>query len=98
MEKTAHQQGLLFIDAVLLFEKGWNKYCDKIICVKVDFEIQKQRVMKRDNISEEEFLNIYHLQMNNDKKCALSDLVLDTNCGLDELEINVKKILDKING
>lgn len=98
MEESAHQQGLLFIDAVLLFEKGWNKYCDKVICVTVDFETQKQRVMKRDAISEEEFLDIYHLQMNNSKKCELSDIILDTGCDLNKLEFNVKKVLDKING
>ena len=98
IEEVSHQHGILFIDAVLLFEKGWNKYCDKVICVTVDFETQKQRVMKRDDISEEEFLDIYHLQMNNSKKCKISDIVLDTGCPLSQLEVNVKEILDKING
>ena len=78
------------------FQKNSPKYCDKVICVTVDLETQKQRVMKRDNISEEEFLDIYHLQMNNTKKCELADLVLNTGCDLDKLEFNVKMILDKI--
>lgn len=91
--KAAKQNGLLFIDAVLLFEKSWNEYCEKVICVTVDDETQKQRVMKRDNISEQEFSDIYHLQMAKDKKCALADIVLDTGCSFDTLENKVKEIL-----
>ena len=96
INSTASRQGWLFIDAVLLFEKGWNKYCDKVICVDVDLEIQKSRVIKRDCISEKEFFDIYNLQMNNKKKCELSDIVLDTNCSIDDLKVKVKKILDEL--
>lgn len=94
--ESAKHEGFLFIDAVLLFEKKWNEYCEKVICVTVDDETQKQRVMKRDNISEEEFLDIYHLQMNKDKKCKLADIVIDTGCSLEVLEQKVKKVLDTI--
>lgn len=98
INEVASKQGLLFIEAVLLFEKGWNRYCHEVWGVTVDFEIQKQRVMKRDNITEEEFLDIYHLQMNKDLKCQLVDRVIDTGCDLRELENKVKLILDEING
>ena len=35
----------VFLDAALLFEKGWDKYCDFIILADVDYDIQKNRVM-----------------------------------------------------
>lgn len=96
INEAARRQGWLFIDAALLIEKGWDKYCDKVICVSADLETQKKRVMERDGISEEEFYDIYHLQMENDKKCALADEVLDTQCSPAELETRVKTLLKKL--
>lgn len=96
MNESAQKQGILFIDAVLLFEKGWNRFCEKVICVTVDPEIQKQRVIKRDNITEDDFYKIYHLQMNNGIKCQISDIVVDTNCSLEELENKANKILKEL--
>lgn len=93
IKEVSSKEGILFIDAVLLFEKKWNRYCQKVICVTVDDDIQKQRVIQRDGISEEEFWNIYHLQMNKDKKCALADIIIDTNCSLEELELKAKEII-----
>lgn len=96
INSAAQRQGWLFIDAALLIEKGWNKYCDKVVCVAADPETQKARVMERDGISEEEFYNIYHLQMENSKKCTLADEVLDTQCSAAELEARVKTLLNKL--
>ena len=93
IKEVSHGEGIFFVDAVLLFEKGWHKYCDKVICVKVDLETQKQRVMKRDKISEKEFFDIYYLQMNSEKKCALADEIIDTGCSLEELEEKAKNVV-----
>ena len=93
IEDSKQKDGILFIDAVLLFEKGWNRFCEKVICVTVDAETQKQRVMCRDNITEEEFYKIYHLQMANDLKCQMADIVIDTNCSLKELEQKAKELV-----
>ncbi|MBR1605531.1 MAG: dephospho-CoA kinase [Alphaproteobacteria bacterium] len=96
INEMSKKQGILFIDAVLLFEKGWNRFCEKVICVTVDPNIQKQRVMKRDNITEDDFYKIYHLQMNNGIKCQISDIVVDTDCSLEVLENKARKILKEL--
>lgn len=77
--KKARFNGICFIDIALLFEKGWDKYCDVIILADVDYEIQKQRVMKRDNVSAEDFDKINNIQLKNDDKKVLSDIVIDTD-------------------
>ncbi len=41
------------VDAPLLFEAGVDALCDEIVAVTVPFEKRLQRIMKRDNISEE---------------------------------------------
>ena len=68
-----------FIDVALLFEMGWEKYCDFIMVADVPYEIQKQRVMKRDNVSAEHFEQIVAVQLDNNAKKALADIVVDTN-------------------
>ena len=79
ISSIAKKNYVFFIDAALLFEKGWDKYCDAIILADVDYDIQKQRVMKRDNISEKDFEKINNLQINNNDKKKFADFVVDTN-------------------
>lgn len=88
---------LFFIDAALLFEMGWNKFCDYIIVANVDYEVQKQRVMCRDNISAEDFEKINSIQMKNSDKILLSDFVVDTNKSKNILLVDLLSIIDGMN-
>ncbi len=76
---NAKKDDLFFIDVALLFEMGWDKYCDLIILADVDYEIQKKRVMLRDNVTAEDFDKINNVQMKNEDKKLLSDVVVDTD-------------------
>ncbi len=99
--KNAKSTYLIFLDAALLFEKGWNKYCNFIILADVDYEIQKSRVMKRDNISAEDFDRINNIQLKNEYKKVLSDIVIDTDAKINVLKRNMIEIieeLENING
>ena len=44
---------LAVVDAPLLFESGFDKECDDIICVTAPQDIRLARIMARDNISRE---------------------------------------------
>lgn len=83
---------LIFIDAALIYELGWDKYCDLVIVADVDYEIQKQRVMSRDNISAEDFEKIVALQMNNNDKICRGDVVINTDKSLGRLKIELFKM------
>ncbi len=96
LEKVKDQKGLYFIDAALIFEKGWQRFCDKVVCVHTDYETQKQRVMQRDNISENDFIKIYKSQMDNAEKCRLSDFVIDMNGSLAHIENQVEDLINKL--
>ena len=72
--KKAKYDCICFLDAALLFEKKWDKYCDFIILADVDYKIQKKRVMLRDNISEDDFDKINNIQLkNSDKKVLICE-------------------------
>ncbi|MDD4556021.1 MAG: dephospho-CoA kinase [Alphaproteobacteria bacterium] len=83
-----------FIDVALLFEMGWEKYCDFIIVADVDYEIQKQRVMKRDNVSVEHFEQIVAVQLDNKTKKELADVVIDTNTTSNLLKLEIINIIN----
>lgn len=72
-------QGLVFVDVALLYEMGWNKYFDFVMLADVEYDEQKARVMKRDNISADDFEKINKLQMPQEIKRKKADFVVDTN-------------------
>ena len=90
--KNSKFDELVFIDAALIYELEWDKYCDLVIVADVDCDIQKQRVMKRDGISAEDFEKIVTLQMSNDEKVCRGDVVINTNKNLRRLKIELFKM------
>lgn len=78
IRKYHKKSEFLFIDAALIFEMNWDIYCDYIILADVDKKIQKQRVMKRDKISENDYKKIVAKQMDNDIKKKKADFVINT--------------------
>ena len=83
-----------FIDVALLFEMGWEKYCDFVVVADVPYEIQKQRVMKRDNVSAEHFEQIVAVQLDNDAKKELADMVVNTNTTPNLLRLEIINIIN----
>ena len=86
----------VFLDAALLFEKGWDKYCDFVILADVDYDIQRKRVMIRDNISADDFDKINNVQLKNDDKKLLSDVVINTDKKLNVLKVELIKIIGNL--
>ncbi len=85
--------GIVFFEAPLLFELKWEKFFDYVVVADVDYNIQKERVMMRDNISEEEFVKINALQMSRCDKICRADIVIDTGVDLNTLRKNIVQIL-----
>ena len=95
INKYAKDDCIVFLDAALLFEKGWDKYCDVIILADVDYKIQKERVMKRDGVSAEDFDKINNIQIKNENKKNLADIVVDTDKSLNILK---KEMIEIVSG
>lgn len=87
IKKQAEKSEFLFLDVALLFEMCWDIYCDYVILADVDKNIQKQRVINRDNISEDDFNNIIKQQKDQEIKKELADYVINTN-----LERGINKV------
>lgn len=95
---NTNKKGLLFVDAALLFEMKWDKYCDFIIVADVDAQIQKKRVIERDNITEDDFYKINKKQMKNSDKIKKADIVINTDKSLNLLKLEMIYVIKGIEG
>lgn len=97
IRKNAFIDDLFFLDVALLFEMGWDKYCDLVLVADVDTEIQKQRVMKRDNVSAEHFEKINNVQMSQAEKISLADVVIETDVPMNLLKVQLLSVIEGLN-
>ncbi|PKK94726.1 MAG: dephospho-CoA kinase [Tenericutes bacterium HGW-Tenericutes-5] len=79
LKKLAKTEDFVVLDIPLLFEAKMEDFCDVIICVYVDEIIQIERLIKRNNLSEEEALKRISSQMPLSEKCKISDYVIDNS-------------------
>lgn len=84
-----------FVDIPLFFEK-MNYPISKSLVIYTPKEIQIQRLMKRDNIDENEAKLKISNQMNIEEKRKLADMVIDNSQNLKHLQAEVERIIGEI--
>jgi dephospho-CoA kinase len=70
---------ILVFDIPILFETGGDAAMDAVACVDIDRTTQRQRVLARGTMSEEQLDQILAKQMPNAEKCARADFVIVTD-------------------
>lgn len=53
-QKAFETHNIVIVDAAAIIESGFADTCDKLVVVTAPEEIRKERIMKRDNISEKD--------------------------------------------
>ncbi|OIK07624.1 dephospho-CoA kinase [Bacillus sp. MUM 13] len=97
-EKAFHEgEKAVFMDIPLLFESKLTYMTDKTLLVYVDEDVQKERLIKRNALSEQDALARISSQMPLVEKKKLADAVVDNNGDLKETLKNVKQILKEWN-
>ncbi|MGE6719229.1 dephospho-CoA kinase [Peribacillus frigoritolerans] len=85
----------VFMDIPLLFESKLTFMVDKTLLIYVDEQVQLQRLMNRNGLSETEALARINSQMPFADKKALADAVIDNNGDINETKRQVKAILSE---
>ncbi len=88
---------LVVLDIPLLFETGGEHRVDGIIVVTAPKNIQRKRVLSRDNMDEEKFLAILARQYPDKKKRERADFLIDTSLGFKSARLTVEKIIEQVS-
>lgn len=84
---------LVFMEAAIIFESGFNRLLDRIIAVTAPDEMRIERVMKRDGAIREQVLARMNNQMSTSELVAKSDFVILN----DQHQLIIPQIIDVIN-
>ncbi|MCY9091833.1 dephospho-CoA kinase [Bacillus mojavensis] len=92
-ESIANQETFVVLDIPLLFESKLESLVDKIIVVSVTKELQLERLIKRNQLTEEEALSRIRSQMPLEEKVSRADNVIDNSGTLEETKQQLEEIL-----
>jgi dephospho-CoA kinase len=84
------------VDVPLLYETGGEKRVDAVVVVTTMPENQRQRILARDNMTEEKLDAILARQLPDAEKRKRADFVVDTSQGFDAARAQVGAILDAV--
>ncbi len=87
---------LVVLDIPLLFETGGTNRVDQILVVSAPYEMQRERALSRENMTEEKFQSILARQMPDAEKRAKADFIVDTGQDKEFARQQVSEILEKL--
>jgi dephospho-CoA kinase len=83
------------VDVPLLYETGGEKRVDAVVVVTTTPEIQRERILARDNMTGEKLDAILARQLPDGEKRKRADFVVDTSHGLDPVRLRIRDILEQ---
>lgn len=86
-------EDIIVVDAPTLYENNLDKYMDFIVVVYVNEETQLERIIKRDNLSENNAKNRIKNQMDLDLKKQKANFLIYGNDNKEELIKNINKYI-----
>jgi dephospho-CoA kinase len=84
------------LDVPLLFETGGEKRVDAVVVVSAPAEMQRARVLARENMTQEKLDAILARQTPDAEKRRRADFVVDTSAGLDPVRAQIRDILAEV--
>jgi len=93
----AEQSGapVAVVDVPLLYETGGEKRVDAVVVVTTSPQIQRERILARDNMTGEKLDAILARQLPDAEKRKRADFIVDTSDGLDPVRTRIRDILEE---
>ncbi len=89
---------MVLLDIPLLFETGGRERVDVIVVVSAPYELQRERVLARPEMTEEKFEEIFAKQVSDADKRAGADYIVESDKGLDHARAQVRDIIADLKG
>ena len=96
IEELRKSYKTVFVEVQLLFEAKLEKEFDIIVLVYADKKTQLERVLKRDERSEEEVQQIINAQMDMTEKRRMSNYIIENNGNSEMLDLEIEKFIKKL--
>jgi dephospho-CoA kinase len=90
IEHTKHYKYIIF-EASILIEAGWMDLFDTIWCFSCKPEIACDRLMKRNNLTQEEALKRIHSHISNQDREKHANVVIHTDADIETVKNDVKQ-------
>jgi len=89
---------IVVMDIPLLFETGGDKWVDKTVVVTAPAEVQRERVLARDGMTEALFESLLKRQTPDREKRKRADYLIYTDRGLDAAREQVQNLIKELKG
>ena len=93
MDERLKKERIVFVEAALIYEAEVDSILDHVLLVTADEDTRISRIIKRDNLKQDEIKRRMKYQMPEKDKENLSDFKIKNNSTLEELESKTKMFL-----
>ena len=94
-DQFAQTESIFFMDIPLLFEQDYSSWFDQTWLVYVEPDVQMERLMKRDQLSEDLAISRLSAQWPLEEKKGLASQVIDNNGSQDQLLAQLNSLLER---
>ncbi len=91
------RRGVVVLEAPLLIEADWTSLVDEVWVTVADESTVLKRVKEKFELSERECLARIRCQLPSEERVKHADVVIDTDCSLDELKAKVKELWQRLH-
>ena len=85
------------LEAAVLIEAEWQDLVDEVWVVSASPEAARERLMARNQLTAEQADARIQSQIGNEERLTHADVVIDTDCPLDEVEARVRRAWDELS-
>ncbi len=94
-EYRQQEVNVVVLEAPLLIEAGWTPLVDEVWVTAASEDTVIKRLQERAGLSEAESSARIRSQLSSTERARFADVVIDTDCSLDELKMKVEKLWQK---
>lgn len=87
---------IILIDAPVLFESGFDRFCSAVICVTASHELSVQRIMERDGLDRKSAELRLSSQISVEELLEKAQYVIENDTAKDVLVRRVKEVADSL--
>ena len=95
-QERENSDGIAIIDAALMIESDGYKRFNKLIVVWCESDIQLERLMLRNDLSEQEALKRINSQMPQEQKKLYADYLIDTTDGFEAARRQTERVFEQL--